>query len=165
MDEQRVEQFCAALLQLKKQVEYCKICFFWQEKERGCLFCESSKRNASLVCVVETWQAVIAIERAGGYDGMYHVLTGVICPLEGVGPDQLTIKQLISRTKENNLKELVLALGQTPEGEATSAYIATKLKDTPVKLSSLARGIPVGSSLESMDRLTVYKALSERRPL
>ena len=95
---------------------------------------------------------------------MCDILGGVICPLEGVGPEQLTIEPLINRVKEHGIKEIILATNQTPEGEATASYLAHKLKSTSVKISCLARGIPVGSSLEYMDRLTVYKALSERRP-
>lgn len=164
MDSKRVEQFCAALLQLKQQVAYCQTCFFWQEKDKGCVFCTNTKRNATIICVVETWQTVLAIERAGGYDGVYHVLTGVICPLEGIGPEKLTIDQLVIRAK-NGAQELVMALSQTPESEATVAYIVTKVKGLSIQVSSLARGIPVGSAIEAMDRLTVYKALSERRLL
>jgi recombination protein RecR len=113
--------------------------------------------------VVETWQELLAIEKTGGYRGVYHVLGGVISPLEGIGPENLTINQLLNRVHEG-ATELILAMNQTPEGEATSAFIASKLKGKSVVISCLARGIPVGSSLEYMDRLTLHKALSERRP-
>jgi recombination protein RecR len=114
--------------------------------------------------VVETWQELLTIEKTGGYDGVYHVLGGVICPLEGVGPEQLTIDALIKRVDEKGIAEIILATNQTPEGEATASYIAHKLKGKAITISCLARGIPVGSTLEFMDKLTVYKALSERRP-
>jgi recombination protein RecR len=164
MDDQKSELFCAALLQLKQKVSYCTTCFFWQEKEYGCVLCTSTKRDQGLICVVESWQVVVAIERAGGDEGTYHVLTGLICPLEGVGPEHLTLAPLIERARRG-ARELIIALNQTPEGEATAGYIALQLKDVDVKISCLARGIPVGSSIEAMDRLTVYKALSERRLL
>jgi len=95
---------------------------------------------------------------------VYHVLGGVIYPLEGIGPENLTIEPLIERVKHHKITEVILALSQTPEGEATAAYIASKLKQEPVTITCLARGLPVGSSLGTMDRLTVFKALSERRP-
>lgn len=164
LDEHKLEQFCALLLQAKSKVIHCSTCFNWQEKGRECSFCSSSKRDQSLVCIVETWQELLAIEKTGGYNGVYHVLGGVISPLEGVGPENLTIDSLIDRIEKSTIKEVILAMNQTPEGEATIAYIGKKLKGKPVIVSCLARGIPVGSHLESMDRLTVYKALSERRP-
>lgn len=164
MNERNLEQFCAALLQAKNNLEQCSLCFCWKEKERTCSLCSSPKRDHSVVCVVEQWQEVLAIEKTGGYAGLYHVLGGAICPLEGVGPEDLTIEALIERVKAYSIKEVILATNQTPEGEATAAYIASKLKSLSIKVSCLARGVPVGSSLEFMDRLTVYKALSERRP-
>lgn len=162
MDYARAEQFCKIILEAKQKLSQCATCYSWQEKEKECLFCSAVKRNQAIVCVVETWQELLAIEKTGGYNGVFHVLGGVICPLEGIGAEDLTIAPLIARV-EDGVTEIILALNQTPEGEATSAYIASKLKGKPVVLSCLARGLPVGSSLESMDRLTVYKALSERR--
>jgi recombination protein RecR len=163
MDQRALEQFCALLLKAKEQVMHCPTCFFWQEKGKSCIFCASPKRDASIICVVETWQELMAIEKTAGYTGLYHILGGVISPLDGIGPDELTILPLIRRV-ETGAKEIILATNQTPEGEATAAYIASKLKNKGLAISCLARGIPVGSSLEFMDRLTVYKALSERRP-
>jgi recombination protein RecR len=113
---------------------------------------------------VETWQELLAIEKTKGFLGVYHVLGGVICPLEGIGPEDLTIEALFARCSQSDQVEIILATNQTPEGEATAAYIAKKFKNRMVKISCLARGLPVGSSLETMDRLTVYKALSDRRP-
>jgi len=165
MDEQKTEHFCALLLEAKKKLTRCKICFCWQEKEQPCLFCADTKRDQSVVCVVESWHELFAIEKTQGYTGVYHVLGGVISPLEGIGPDELTIKPLLERVDLGTIKEIILATNQTPEGEATAAFIARKLKDKKnISVSCLARGLPVGSSLEAMDRLTVYKALSERRP-
>lgn len=163
LDADKIEQFCLVLQDLKSKLDKCSICWCWKEKEQGCAFCSSSKRNQAIICVVETWQDLIAIEKSGGYTGVYHVLGGAICPLEGIGPENLTIEQLRSRVNPS-CTEIILALNQTPEGEATAAYIAEKIRDTKVLISCLARGVPVGASLESMDRLTVYKALSERRP-
>ena len=164
LDVQKMEQFCAALLQAKQRIIKCEICFCWREKDSKCYFCSSSKRDQHIVCIVETWQELLAIEQTKGFTGVYHVLGGVIYPLEGIGPEDLTIEQLVTRSKKDEIKEIILALSQTPEGEATAAYIATKLKDTNVQITCLARGLPVGSTLGAMDRLTVFKALSERRP-
>jgi len=163
MDERATEQFCALLVDAKKNVVPCKACFYWQQKGSDCIFCGNAKRVQSVVCVVENWFEVMSIERTQAYDGVYHVLGGAICPLEGVGPEDLTIDQLIARVG-GGVKELILATSQTPEGEATAAFIASKLKDVEVTISCLARGMPVGSSISAMDRVTVYKALSERRP-
>lgn len=164
MDQQKAEQFCRALLEAKANIVQCTTCFVWKERERECLFCASPKRDQAVVCVVETWQELIAVEKTGSYKGVYHVLGGVISPLDGVGPENLTINYLVSRVQNNGVKEIILAMNQTPEGEATSAFIAQRLKGMAVAISCLARGVPVGSSLEFMDRLTLHKALSERRP-
>jgi recombination protein RecR len=164
MDEKEIELFCALLLQAKSKLVRCDVCFSWREKDRTCSLCSSIKRDQQIICVVETWQELLAIEKTGGYLGAYHVLGGVICPLEGVGPEDLTIAQLLERVVTIGAKEIILACNQTPEGEATAAYIASKLKPQGILVSCLARGVPVGSSLESIDRVTVYKALCERRP-
>lgn len=164
LDEEGIKLFCKALQDLKQQLVRCQICWIWKENDRACLYCSSARRNSEIICVVESWHDVMAIEKTGGYQGVYHLLGGVICPLDGIGPEDLTIKQLLHRLSERPCKELIFAFNQTPEGEATAAYIASKLKEKQIPLSCLARGLPVGSSLESMDRLTLSKALSERRP-
>jgi recombination protein RecR len=163
MDQAKADQFCKALQDAKQNIRHCPTCFAWTEKDRACFLCTSTRRLKTTICVVETWQELIAIEKTGGYQGMYHVLGGAISPLDGIGPEDLTVDALVARVTED-VQELILATNQTPEGEATAVYISNKLKNKSVKISCLARGIPVGSSLEFMDRLTVYKALSERRP-
>jgi recombination protein RecR len=162
MDPAKIQQFCSVLMQANEAVVPCENCFCLKEQDRVCLFCVSKKRDHSLICIVETWQEVFAIEKTNGYLGVYHVLGGVICPLDGIGPEDLTIQQLLMRI-DNGIKEVILATNQTPEGEATAAYIAVQLRKKQVEVSCLARGLPVGSLLGTMDRLTVYKALSERR--
>ena len=163
LDEQSIEHFCTVLKNLKERVDKCQNCWTWKERQQPCRFCTSKKRDADTICVIETWRDLIALEKTAGYFGMYHVLGGALCPLDGIGPDDLTIKHLTMRV-EQGCKELIFAFNQTPEGEATAAYISTKLKDKDITITCLARGLPVGSSLEAMDRLTIYKALSERRP-
>lgn len=164
MDAPRLEQFCRALTEVQARLVKCSVCYAWQERDRGCAYCTSIKRDQNIVCVVETWHDLYAIEKTGGYTGVYHVLGGVICPLDGVGPEDLSIDSLIKRIQScTEIREVILAMNQTPEGEATAAFIGRKLNGCAVKVTCLSRGIPVGSSLEAMDRLTVFKALAERR--
>ena len=161
----RIAYLTKALEDAKQNIVQCPSCCMWQEREKQCVLCGDTRRDKSLICVVETWQELISIEKTEGYKGLYHVLGGAICPLEGVGADDLTINLLVKRVIDSpEVTELILATNQTPEGEATAAYIAQRMRNSTVKISCLARGIPVGSSLEYMDTLTVYKALSERRP-
>jgi recombination protein RecR len=162
LDALKIEHFCHILLRLKNQIAYCELCCMIKEREQACLFCHSVRRNQQIICVVETWQDVVAIERTKGYNGIYHVLGGSICPLEGVGPEDLSIDLLKQRVNETII-ELILATNQTPEGEATAAFLANQLQDKTVKISCLSRGLPVGASIEAMDKLTLCKALSERR--
>lgn len=184
MDPQRLELFCTALKQAHEQLIKCPTCWIWQERSSSCIFCASPARNQSVICVVETWHDVFAIEKTGGFQGVYHVLGGAICPLDGIGPEDLTINPLIQRIATKGCTELILALNQTPEGEATAAFIARKLTQNNtslintedknliserlaserLKITCLSRGIPVGSSIEAMDRITIFKALAERRP-
>lgn len=163
-DEQKIEQFCNALIIAKKNITKCQNCFVLKEKNSDCLFCDNRARDKSIICIVENYQELLAVEKTHGYNGLYHVLGGSICPLEGIGPENLTIEPLVNRVKQNQIKEIIFAMNQTPEGEATSAYIANKLKNLSLTISCLAKGVQVGASLEYIDKITLYKALSERRP-
>ncbi len=163
-DEVYVKHFCDALLEAKKNITYCKKCFNWTEASELCEICIQQRREQSTVCVVENWHDLFALERAGGYLGLYHVLGGVLCPLEGIGPDDLRISELLKRVDEEEFNEIIFATNPTPEGEATASFILSKLKKRDIKVSKLASGVPIGSSLESMDRVTIYKALLGRRP-
>lgn len=170
MEPEKLEQFCATLKAAHGNLIKCAHCWAWKEKSKNCFFCDDPARNKAIICVVETWYDLWALERIGSYQGMYHVLGGAVCPLEGIGPEDLTIEHFVERAKrllvQENAGELeiILALNQTPEGEATAAYIARKCEGLPLKITCLSRGMPVGSALESLDRLTIHKALSERRP-
>lgn len=163
MDDQRFEHFVQALKAAHQRTAKCTTCWSWKEQDIACPWCSSAKRNQLQVCVVETWHDLYAIEKTGAFQGTYHVLGGAICPLDGIGPEDLTIDSLLQRAK--NCQEVILAVNQTPEGEATAAFIARKLEPlkSAIKITCLSRGIPVGSPLESMDRLTIFKALTERR--
>ena len=160
LSDEQLKQFCQVLAHAAEHVVPCPTCYAWQEKGCACMFCDA-RRDQKTICVVQTWQDILVIEKAGTYKGGYHVLGGVLSPLEGIGIGQLTIEPLLKRAV--NCSELIFALSQTPEGETTAAYIADKLKAVPVKITCLAQGMPVGASLEFMDRLTIYKALSQRR--
>lgn len=164
LDSSNVDAFCGELQLACSNISRCSICFVWQEKDFGCLFCFNDKRNKDLICVVEQWQDLLMIEKTKGYNGLYHVLGGAINPLEGIHPDDLTLKSLFKRL-ELFSGEVIIATNQTPSGEATAAYIARTSKGFSCKMSCLARGLPIGSHLEGMDSVTIFKALVDRRPL
>ena len=162
-DQKMVEQLCATILEAKEAVKSCSDCFNWTEGADLCAICSAPKRDRSLLCVVETWHDLFALENAGHYQGLYHVLGGSLCPLEGIGPDQLTINHLLERIDES-IKEIIFATNPTAEGEATASYIWSKLEKKNIVTSKLASGVPIGSSLEYMDRVTLGKAMQGRRP-
>lgn len=160
---EKAEQFCKTVLDSKSNIAACDRCCAWKEKSSACYYCDSHTRDKTIICVVETWQELIALEKTGGYQGLYHVLGGALSPLEGIGPEDLSLKTLTARL--SGVSEVILATNQTPEGEATATFVANALKKFPaLKISCLSRGIPIGSPLEFVDRVTVYKALMERRP-
>lgn len=161
MNQTQLQQFCAHLLATHEQLVKCPICCLWKEHNGTCLFCSSEKRTKNIICVVEAWYDVLAIERSGAFNGVYHVLGGLLNPLDGIGPQQLSIEKLVQRVNQE-VQELIFAFNQTAEGEATGAYIVSRLAGTHIKYSCLAQGIPVGASLEFTDRLTIYKALAQR---
>lgn len=164
-DSGSIAQFCKILLDANQQIVRCVRCFTWQQTAQPCVFCDNLKRNQEMICVVESWPDVLTIERTSNFTGQYHVLGGVISPLNGVGPSNLTIEHLVKRVENSVTQEIVLALSQTPEGEATIAYIMDRLQGFNLKISVLAQGMPVGSSLEYMDRVTLMKALVNRKQL
>lgn len=164
-DSANIAQFCKILLEANQQIVSCQQCFTWQQIDKPCGFCDELKRDKTIICVVERWPDVLLIERTSNYNGQYHVLGGIISPLNGIGPKDLTIDFLVKRVQEHKSQELVLALSQTPEGEATMAYILDRLQGLNIKISGLAQGMPVGSSLEYMDRVTLMKAFVNRKQL
>jgi len=164
LDEQRLAQFIKVINEAHQHIVKCASCWAWKEREQSCVWCASTKRDQTIICVVETWHDLCAIEKTGAFSGVYHVLGGAICPLDGKGPEDLTIDSLVARVAKG-CSEIILAMNQTPEGETTAAFVARKLESykSSVKITCLSRGVPVGSLLEVMDRLTIFKALSERR--
>lgn len=159
-----VEQFVNAISKVKKEVRYCKVCHNISDTEI-CPICSDTRRDSSTICVVENIQDVMAVENTQQYHGLYHVLGGIISPMDGIGPSDLEIDSLVQRIKENeNVKEVILALSSTMEGDTTNFYISRKLADFPVKLSVIARGISVGDELEYTDEVTLGRSIVNRTP-
>jgi recombination protein RecR len=163
MNPERRAQFIAAFQHACEQTQKCDTCCSWREKDRACYWCTNARRNQRIICVIETWHDLCAIERAGGYQGTFHVLGGVLSPLDGVGPEDLAIDALVKRVTQGTVEEVILAMNPTLEGESTALFIARKLKDCGVRITCLSRGLPTGWLLESMDKLTVGKAVADRR--
>ena len=159
-----VDSFADAVIRVKHDVKYCKGCHNISDDET-CSICSDAHRDASLVCVVENVQDVMAIENTQQFHGLYHVLGGIISPMDGIGPNDLEIDSLVRRVEEGGVKEVILALASTMEGDTTNFYISRKLKDTGVKLSVIARGISVGDELEYTDEVTLGRSILNRTPL
>lgn len=155
-----------ALADLKAKTAFCQECFNITEAGRErCEICESSRRDASLICVVEEALDVLALERTGGFEGKYHVLQGVLSPIEGIGPDDLKIRQLLNRVSSGGIKEVILATNPSMEGDATALYLRQHLEPLGVRVTRLARGLPVGGDLEYADQNTLLRALSGRQEM
>ncbi|MBI3152607.1 MAG: recombination protein RecR [Chloroflexi bacterium] len=160
------QDLSTALANLKANTAFCQECFNITAAGRErCEICESTKRDGSLICVVEEALDVLALERTGGFHGKYHVLQGVLSPIEGIGPDDLKIKQLVTRVASGGVKEIILATNPSMEGDATAQYLQTQLKKFNVHVTRLARGLPVGGDLEYADQNTLLRALSGRQEM
>ena len=162
-DNATVEAFGNAVIDLKHNVKYCRVCHNISDTE-VCNICASPKRDTSTVCVVQNIRDVMAIEATQQYQGLYHVLGGIISPMDGVGPKNLEIDSLVNRVASGEVKEVIFALSTTMEGDTTSFYISRRLKDYPVKLSVLARGVSVGDELEYTDEITLGRSIINRTP-
>ncbi len=160
MSNNQVNEFADSIIKAKQTIRYCKICCNFTDKE-VCSICSDNNRDKSIICVVEDPKDVEAFEKSKEYDFTYHVLHGTISPLNGVGPDQLCIKELVRRIKEN-VDEIIMACNPTVEGEATSMYISKIIKTFGVKVTRLAYGIPIGANLEYADEITLYRAIQGR---
>lgn len=160
-ENESVERLVRSLRELKSKLRLCSRCFNLSEDEL-CQVCKSQKRDVSTICVVEEASDVIAIERTNEYNGLYHVIGGVLSPLSGIGPDSLKIKELIKRFAEENIKEVLLALNPDTEGETTTLYLAKIIKPFGIKVTRIARGLPIGGDLEFADDATIGRALNSR---
>lgn len=158
-----VDGFAEAIVRVKHDVKYCKVCHNISDSD-VCSICSDPRRDASLVCVVENIQDVMAIENTQQFHGLYHVLGGIISPMDGVGPHDLEIDSLVKRVDEGGVKEVILALASTMEGDTTNFYLSRKLKGKNVKLSVIARGISVGDELEYTDEVTLGRSILNRTP-
>ena len=161
MPQEQAEDFAGVILEAKKTIHNCKVCQNLTDKEI-CDICASPERDDGTICVVESPRDVIAFERLQEYKGKYHVLHGLISPLDGIGPDQIRIKELLIRLRDVDVKEIILATNPTIEGEATAMYISKLLKPLGIRVTRLAFGIPVGGELEYTDNSTLNKALENR---
>ena len=161
--EDDVEQFTGSLSKMKKEVKYCRICHNISDTEL-CPVCADQRRDASTICVVENIQDVMAIENTQQYHGLYHVLGGIISPMDGIGPSDIEIASLVERVEAGGIQEVILALSSTMEGDTTNFYISRKLEGTGVKLSIIARGISVGDELEYTDEVTLGRSILNRTP-
>ena len=162
-DDADVEQFADAVKELKHGVKYCHVCHNISDTDI-CPICADAHRDASTVCVVENIQDVMAIENTQQFHGLYHVLGGVISPMDGIGPADLEIESLVKRVEQEDIQEVILALSSTMEGDTTNFYIYRKLAPYDVKLSIIARGIPVGDELEYADEVTLGRSIMNRTP-
>ena len=157
--------FSDAIKNVHTKIKKCEICNNYTEEENICEVCKDETRDKSTICVVENVKDLILFEKSNAYKGMYHVLEGLISPLEGVNPEDIKINQLIQRIKKENIKEVILALNLSMEGETTSLYILKLLEGTGVSVTKIAAGIPVGADMEYLDSLTIQRALEGRNKL
>src|SRR6185312_7230586 len=164
MDEAEVDEFTGALSRMRHGVRFCKMCHNVADSDM-CIICVNQARAREQVCVVETIRDVIAIESTQQYNGLYHVLGGILSPLDGIGPEQLYISTLQTRVQEKEVEELIMALSPTIEGDTTVYYIARQLKDLPVRITTIARGISFGGELEYADEMTLARSIAKRLPI
>jgi recombination protein RecR len=155
------EQLAAGITDMRQKVRICNLCFALSETEI-CHICSNPSRNETLLCVVEQPADMVAIEKSGSYKGFYHILTGVLSPMNGVGPDNIRIKEILERVKQGKIREVILATGTNVEGEATASYIAQCLSGFPVKVTRIASGVPIGGDLKYVDQVTLKKAMETR---
>ena len=162
LSPEEVKGLADALTAAKARVHYCPVCGNFTEDEL-CSVCADPKRDGSVICVVKDARDVAYLERMREYRGAYHVLGGTLSPMDGVGPDDIRIKELMDRVKAGGVAEVILATNPDVEGEATAAYIAKQLKELGVKVTRIAHGIPIGGNLEYVDEITLFKAIENRR--
>jgi recombination protein RecR len=164
MDREQSRELAEAIIEAKEKIGYCSVCFNLTDCD-PCQVCRSDTRDTGLICVVEEPQDVAAMERTREYRGRYHVLHGSLSPLDGIGPDELRLKELLVRTNSGEIKEVIMATNPDVEGEATAMYVARLLKPLGVKVTRIGHGLPVGGDLEYADEVTLSKALENRREM
>lgn len=162
--QEETNEFVSSIIDAKQKLKYCSKCFNISDTD-PCMICGNPRRDASIICVVEDVKDVVAMERTHEFNGLYHVLHGSISPMNGVGPDDIKIKELLTRLQEGVVKEIILATNPRVEGEATAMYLSKLIKPLGVKVTRIARGIPVGGDLEYTDEITLMQALEGRREI
>ena len=162
--EEETNEFVSSIINAKKNLKYCSKCFNISDTD-PCIICGNPKRDESTICVVEDVKDIIAMERTHEYKGVYHVLHGSISPMNGIGPDDIKIKELLTRLQQGIVKEVILATNPRVEGEATAMYLSKLIKPLGIKVTRIARGIPIGGDLEYTDEITLTQALEGRREL
>lgn len=162
-DEAAVKKFGNIFTRLREELKYCKVCFNISDHE-SCTICTTSKRDHGVVCVVEDVRDVMAIENTHQYSGVYHVLGGIISPMDGIGPNDLQIDSLVTRVSAGDVREIIMALSTTMEGDTTNFFIYKKLKDFNIPVSTIARGISIGDELEYADEITLGRSIVNRVP-
>jgi len=155
------EQLSNSIVEVKDKIRLCSICFGLSDTDI-CNICSNRTRTSSILCVVEQPADMVAIEKSGSFTGLYHILEGVLSPMDGIGPDNIRVKELISRISQGEIKEVVLATGTNVEGEATAAYIAERIENYRIKVTRIASGVPVGGDLKYVDQVTLKKAMETR---
>jgi recombination protein RecR len=161
---ENAQALAQAIVDLRAKIRFCSTCWDFTEQD-PCVVCKDQRRDSSLLCVVAHPQDVIAIERTGGFRGRYHVLHGVLSPLDGIGPDDLRISELVRRCGEGQVREVIVATNPSVEGETTAIYLAKLIRPLGMRVSRIATGVPIGGELEYADRLTLARALDGRRDL
>ena len=164
LNNEDTKEFIDSIVNAKKNLKYCSTCFNISDTD-PCPICNSPKRDSSLICVVEDVRDIMAMERTHEFKGVYHVLHGTISPMNGIGPEDIKIKELLTRIGSNDIKEIIIATNPRVEGEATAIYLSKILKPLGIKVTRIAHGIPVGGDLEYTDEITLTKALEGRREL
>ncbi len=164
MTDEEITEFTTSITDAKKKLKYCSTCFNISDTD-PCPICSNPKRDQSTICVVEDVRDIMAMERTHEYKGVYHVLHGTISPMNGIGPDEIKIKELLNRIRDNDIKEVIIATNPRVEGEATSIYISKLIKAFNIKVTRIAHGIPVGGDLEYTDEITLMKAMEGRREI
>ena len=155
------EQLSLSIKVIKEKVRLCAMCFAFSDADI-CNICSDQRRTSSILCVVEQPPDMVAIEKSGSFAGLYHILQGVLSPMNGIGPDSIRIKELISRIAQGKIKEVILATSTNVEGEATAAYIAERIESYPVKVTRIASGVPMGGDLKYVDQVTLKRAMDTR---
>lgn len=164
MSPEETDEFISSIKEAKQKLKYCSTCFNIADTD-PCPICSNPKRDPSTICVVEDVRDIMAMERTHEYKGVYHVLHGTISPMNGIGPDEIKIKELLDRIRDNDIKEVIIATNPRVEGEATSIYISKLIKAFNIKVTRIAHGIPVGGDLEYTDEITLMKAMEGRREI